>query len=244
MNEAGHNNPPDMTVMAGECMDTLSSWMGDHPVIESEEHAREAKRLVDRAELCMKDLEDERDGKVRPLNTQVKEINDHYRPSKTALKTVAGTLEERLTAFMVAEENKRVAIAAEAARVADEAERAAREAERAEQAAIADANSGVLDVDIKAAVVDADDAFSRFKKAERQAQVAEKETKVRIGGGLLRTTTLRTKETLYVVDAISAINAIGLTVDITEAILKAARTYRKLHEELPPGVKATYERTI
>lgn len=76
MHEIGHNLPPGMIDTAGEVTASLGKWLEDHPVIEGEDDAREAKVLVDRTKLCVKDLEAEREGKVKPLNLQVAKIND------------------------------------------------------------------------------------------------------------------------------------------------------------------------
>ena len=232
----GHNKPPDMTATAVETMRDLSDWMAENPVIQSMENAREAKVFIDRAKLCIKDLEDERDGKVRPLNEQVKEINAYYKGPRSSLETVLSELNARVAAFVLAEERKREAAAREAARIAAEAEARAREAERLEQEALASAASGELGVDVAAHVTDADDAFKEYERANRQAALAERETHVKIGGGFSRSISLRSKETLVVTDPIAALNDLGLTEDISEAIVKTARAYRKLRGKLPTGV--------
>ena len=241
--EIGGNNPPDQTVTAAETMRDISDWMAEHPVIE-EAHAREAKLFIDRGKLAIQDLEAERDSKVRPLNEQVKEINAYYKAPKVQLETVIRELASRIDSFIRAEEQKRIEAAREAARIAEEAEHRAREAERLEQDAMRSANTGELGVDVASAVVEADDAFRAYQKAERQAAIAEKETKAKIGGGFGRAISLRTKETLLVTDAIDAIHAIGVTESITEAILTSARAYRKLHGKLPAGVISETERKV
>lgn len=240
----GSNNPPDMTITASEVMTALSDFMAETPVIEDENKAREAKVFVDRAKLCLADMEDERDKKVRPLNEQVKSINTFYRPAREALERVLSELSQRITVFLAAEERTRIAAAQEAARIAQELEQAARDAERRELEAIESAKQGVLGVDIKASVTEADIAFSRFKKAERQAAVAEKDTKIRLAGGLSRAIGLKNQETLICVDAAKALACIGATAEIKEAILKGARAYRKLHGLLPDGITSETERGI
>lgn len=243
--QIGGNNPPDMVVLSSEVMTALSDWMAENPVISDEDKAREAKVMIDRGKICLQSIESERDGKVRPLNTQVKTINDYYRPAKEQLERVLSEVGRRVTTFLRLEEQKRIAAAAEAARIAAIAEQAAREAERREQEALEAADSGVLDIDTKAVVVAADDAFRTYEKATHQAALAEKDTKVRLGGGFLRSTSLKDKEIgLIVTQPLTAINAIGITEDIKEAIRKGARAYRKLHGELPPGVEAEIERVI
>jgi hypothetical protein len=239
----GNNNPPDQTVTAADTMRDISAFLSENPLID-EAHAREAKLFIDRGKLAIADLEAERDMKVRPLNEKVKEINSLYKIPRANLETVLSELQARLSSFLKAEEQKRIDAAREAARIADDAKQRAREAERIEQDALGSANSGELGVDIASVVVEADDAFRAYQKADRQAAIAERETKVKISGGFGRALSLKTKETLLVTDAIDAIHAIGVTESITEAILTSARAYRKLHGKLPAGVISETERKV
>src|SRR5689334_5178297 len=149
------NNPPDMTVTLGEVVSQLNSWMADHPVISTEDEARDAKVLIDRAKLGIKDLEDERDKKVRPLNNKVAEINAYYRPARTLTEKVLNELTRRVTDFIAKEEAKRIKIAEEARKAAAEAEQLARAAEAREAEAKDDAQHGA-EVDIAMAARDAD----------------------------------------------------------------------------------------
>jgi hypothetical protein len=236
------NNPPDMTVTLGEVVSSLNNWMADHPVISTEDEARDAKVLIDRAKLGIKDLEDERDRKVRPLNNQVAEINAYYRPAKTLAEKVLNEIRRRITDFIAKEEAKRIKIAEEARKAAEDAEQRAREAELREREALDDAKHGA-EVDVAAAAREADEGFADFQRANRDANRAEREAKVRIGGGFTRSLSLRSKETLVVKDAISAINAIGVTPDIEAAIIKGARAFRSMHGELPNGVESIMERS-
>jgi len=242
MNDIGHNQPR-MAETAKETMQSLSDWMAEHPAIEGEEAAREAKLLVDRGKLALADMEAERDAKVRPLNEKVREINAAYRPSRDQLTTVVDALSHRITEYLRRIEQERIEAAQRAREAAEAAEKAAREAERREQEALSAGDSGELGVDVAAAVTEADQAFTDYKKAERQAQRAEREAEnVRIGGGFRRSLSLREKETLVVVDGMKAILRIGITDGITEAIIKDARAYRKLHGHLPDGVQSVKER--
>lgn len=239
----GDNNPPSMTETAGETMRDISAWMAENVVI-TEDTAKEAKLFLDRGKLCLKDLDDERDGKVRPLNEQVKEINAGYKAPRVQLEAVLSGLSDRITGFIKEEKRKREEAAREAARIAEEAERNAREAERLEQDAIGSASSGELGVDIAAHVVEADNAFRDFEKAQRAAALAEKETKVRIGGGFQRAAGLRQKEKLIVVNAQFALDEMGATEDIKEAMIKSARAFRKATGDLPGGIEATFTEEI
>jgi hypothetical protein len=242
--EIGGNLPPSMSVTAGEVMRDLSSWMAEHPIIATDEEARESKVYLDRAKLCIADLEDEREKLVRPLNAEVQRINDVYRSPRTLLERVLNELKNRVSAFIRQEEEKRQRIAEEARRKAEAAELAAREAERVEQERIANISSGELGVDVAAAIEDADKAFNDYKRAERQAALAERETKVKIAGGFGRAISNRNKETLIVKDAVKAVTAMADNEGIHEAIIKAARSYRSLRNQLPPGVISETERKL
>lgn len=238
------NNPPDMAELASDTTRNISGWLSENPVIQSEESAREAKLLLDRGKLCIADLEDERKNKTRPLNEQVEEINNHYRPSRTALEAIVKEISRRLSSFIEAEEAKRREAAEAARRLADEAERVANEYATQEQEAIRSVNLGELGVDIAAYVVQTEDAYRAADSAAHKAAIVERESQVKIGGGFKRSASLKTKETLVLIDAIAAITEIGITEDIREAVLKSARTYRKLRGRLPAGVSSETRREV
>ena len=225
-----------------KCAD-ISAWMSETPVISNEDQAREAKLFVDRGKLAIADCEDERAGKVKPLNEQVKKINDYYRGPRELLERVVDELTSRVTTFLLGEEKKRIAAAEEAARIAQQAEQAARDAENKEREAFAEADAGTLGLDIAAVTAEADKTFADYLKKERQAALAERETKVKIGGGFRRALSLRDKETPVVTDPIAAYKEIGLTNDIIlEAIIKASKAYKKVFGKYPTGVGVYTER--
>jgi len=240
----GDNAPPDMTVTALETMKALSDWMAEHPVIDGHDAAKEAKVLLDRGKLCIKDLDDERRGKVDPLNKQVAEVNGHYRAPREQLEKVLQVINIRLTAYIYEEERRRFAAAAEAQLKLEEAERVAREAEAKEREAKEAAEQGELGVDIAGKVGDANAAFSAFERAQRAAAVAEKDTKVKVTGGFTRAVALRTETVLSVTDPVKAVKALMPNAFITEAIIKAARAYHKLKDKYPPGIEAKTERKL
>jgi len=95
----GGNQSPGAIDFAKESETALSDWMKDHPVIETDDDARAAKLLVDRAKSSLESMETERDAQVRPLNEQVKAINDRYRSPRTLLEKVRSSLVDRLTAY-------------------------------------------------------------------------------------------------------------------------------------------------
>jgi len=247
----GGNNPPGPLEMAESIMQTLSDWMKDHPVIDTEEDARAAKPLIDRAKAAMDELETERDGKVRPLNEEVAKINAEYKalhntdPKKPGtFNKVFNELKFRVAEFLRKEEQKRLAAAAEARRIQEEAERQAREAEAREREALENAGAGEADVDVAAVTKQADEAFSTYERQSRFAERAERDTKVKLGGGFAGAVSLRSTEVLQVDDALKAIVIIGTTERIREAILTEARAYRKANGRLPDGVSATTERKL
>lgn len=247
----GHNQPPGPIEYARDTMAALSAWMAEHPAIQNEDDAREAKKLLDQAKSCAGDIEAERDKLVRPLNEQIDEINGRYKAvhnkdSKKPgiLDKVVSELKDRLGVFIRAEEDRRAAEAETKRKAAEEAERLAREAEAKEREAIENAKAGELGVDVTQVVIEADSRFAEFKKADREAARAERNADVRIGGGWGRAASLRTKETLILDDPIQAIRAIGVNEGIRDAILTAARAYRKIHNKLPNGVSAVTERQL
>jgi hypothetical protein len=91
---------------------------------------------------------------------------------------------------------------------------------------------------------EADEAFSTFERQSRFADRAERDTKVKIGGGFGASVGLRNSETLQVDDALKAIVIIGITDRIREAILTEARAYRKANGRLPDGISAQTERKL
>lgn len=249
--EIGHNKPPETIEAAQDTMTALSAWMAEHPVIEIEDDAREAKKLLDRAKGCAGEIENDRDRLVRPLNEQIDTINGKYKavhnkdPKKPGtLDRIVLELKARLGIFIKAEEVKRAAEAERLRLAAEEAARIAREAEASEREAIANANAGELGVDVTQVVVEADSRFADFQKADREAQRAERNEHVKIGGGWGNAVSLRTKETLVLISYSRAITAIGPNDKIQEAILSAARDYRKLYGKLPDGVTAETTREL
>lgn len=245
----GGNFPPEeakptLIDFAHKAVTAISAWMRDNPVIQDEDAAREGKAQADRANTNLKSLEDERDALVRPLNAQVKAINDRYRTPRTNLEDVRNELVDRLTGYAKALERKRLQEAEAVRKAAAEAAQAVLDAEQREREAHEEARQGVCDIDVAAVTVEANAAFARFEKAAHVAARADRDTKVRLGGGFDRVMTLRNHEVLTVTDWNAAIEEMGLTDDITEAVIKSARAYRKALGELPAGINATNERSL
>src|SRR3990167_4817988 len=249
--QIGHNNPPETIEAARDTMTALSDWMAEHPVIEIEDDAREAKKLLDRAKSCADEIENDRDQLVRPLNEQIATINGKYKAVHNTDAKKPGTLDRtvlelkaRLSVFIKAEEVKREAEAERLRLAAEDAAHIAREAEAREQEAIRNAQAGELGVDVTQVVIEADSRFAEFQKADREAARAERNEHVKIGGGWGNAVSLRTKETLVLVSYAKAITAIGPNDKIRDAILSAARDYRKLKGSLPDGVVSETTREI
>jgi hypothetical protein len=245
------NNPPSPIEFAQSVIDELATFMANHPVIQSEDEARQAKVYIDRAVAALAEIEIERVRMVAPLNEQVAKINadhKHYHnqdKSKPGLfDKVLALLKQRVQAFMMIEEARRKREAEEAKKAAEEAEKLAREAEAREKEALENAAVGEIGVDVVALTEEADAAFTGFQAASRFAVRAEKETKVKIGGGFGKSLSIRNKEVLIVKDWRQAIVSVGLTDGIRDAILTAARNYRSEYHELPAGIESTQERSL
>lgn len=242
----GGNRPPDIIDDAWSVYRSVSEWMEGAPVIQSAEQASEAKLFWDRAKAAEADLETARDSRVRPLNTQVKEINAEFKKVSEPLGKLRSELQSRMSAFALAEERRKAAEAAEARRVAEEAEAAARAAEAAEQAAKEDAAAGCV-VDVGAAIGDADEAFAEYQAAQREAARAERDVKGRIAGGFGRAFSVKTTRTLTIADPVKVVVALlektgRVPERVTDALLTAARDFEKTFGALPAGVSVEHVR--
>lgn len=240
----GHNEPPSAIDMATEGLSPLATFLDNTPVIQDETAAREAKLFLDRTKAMIGDLEAARKKEADPLYTQWKAVNEAYKPISTKIERLEKELKSRLAAYIRAEEEKRRAEAEAARKAAEEAERIAREAEASEREAIDNATQGEIGADVAGAIEEADSRFADYKAANRAATIAERDAKVRVGGGFGRVTSLRTQEVWAVQDAAKAMASIGLTTKIEEALISSAKDYRKLLGELPAGIVVTKERVL
>jgi adenine-specific DNA methylase len=244
MNEIGHNNPPSLIDAASDVANSINDWLKDNPVVETEVQARAAKLQIDRAKLCLKDLKDERDIKLKPLADQVSTIRMDYQGPSHLLDTTLSAVESRLTDFIRAERQRREEEARKAFEAAETAKQAALEAERQEREALDNARLGEIGVDVVTVTKAADEAFEQAIAAERRSLVAQRDTHVKVGGGFKRAISLRNKEELIVFDPVTAVAQIGFTEGIRDAILTAARAYRKLNGKLPDGIRAETRQEI
>jgi hypothetical protein len=244
-----HNHPPAPIIetaieRARASFHALNDWLRGRSKILDQDMATNAKALVDRANGSLRSMEEERDARVRPLNEQVRAINASYKPARTQLEGVRDSLVDHLTDYAKRLEAERLAIAEAARKEAQAAAEAAIEAERLANEAYDDAGQGVCDIDLDHFAEQADRSISAMALAARVAQRAQRDTKVRIGGGFDRVMTLKTKEILTVTDWKAAIDEMGLTDGIADAILTAARAYRKAFGDLPAGITVTNERSL
>lgn len=242
----GNNGPPNLIDAAWSVYREVSGWLGENPVIQDGDAASGAKLFWDRAKLALDDLEAERDGKVRPLNSQVAAINSEYKAVREPLTKLRGELQTRMSAFALAEERRLAEEAAALRKAAEEAEALARAAEAAEQEAIENAAQGEF-TDVGDAIGEANAAFADYEKAARVAARAERDVKGRIGGGLGRAFAVKTTETLAITDPAAVVAALvekaGRVPDkVNDALLSAARDFRKTFGSLPAGVSVDHVR--
>ncbi len=219
------------------------------PAVVTKADAAALKPHIDALRSHEKELDETRDGLVRPLNQQVADINGIYKPLIGKLRHLRDVLSDRVGAWMAAEEERLEAEARAAAARAEEARQAALEAEAREREAIDNAAAGEC-TDVGGAVEEADAAFHDAKLAEREAARAQRDAKVKVSGGFGRSLGLRSAETLTVDDPVKAIRTLMKAADgqldekIAAAIITAARAYRKTKGALPAGVTSSKERAL
>ena len=239
----GGNNPPSPIEMGQEALADLNLFLTENPVIE-QEHVKEGTLFAERTRKTIADIEDARKAEVGPLNEKVKNINERYGFARKPLENLFNELRFRLTDFAAREEARRQREADEARLRAEALEMEARRAEEAERELKANATQGEI-ADLATAVIEADQAFSRFEKAERAAVVAERNTPVRLASQLGgKALSMRTREVLTVDNALKAISDIGSNEKINEAICTAAREYKRQYGRYPAGISVTIERKI
>lgn len=240
----GGNSPPDAIARSKDALAELSEFIKAEPVILDEATARKAKLMLDRGKASVDEMEAERVKKVKPLNDEVKSINDSFRGHTSILNTAVAAIRSRLNLYVTAQ---REAAEEEARKAAEEAERKIKEANAAINAkgeAAENADLGEVGIDVVAAEQEAAQKVAEASRAIRVANRAERDTNIRVGGGFGRVMTQRTKETLIVTDWQKAITEMGFVDGIRDAVLTAARAYRKLKNELPDGVVSEKEKSL
>jgi hypothetical protein len=242
----GHNNPPGGVQLerGRDGLAELKVWLLKHTAIQNANEAKNCAEWIERTRIT---VEAEEKALTSPMRKRLDAIYTLYREVRSPLYELLKTLRARGTAYSRAEEARREAIAAEARRKAAQAEAEARAAERAEQDAIARADVGeeAHTATVTAAIRQADAAFGAFKRAERGAQIATRDVRVRLAPTLgRRALTMSSHEVLEITSLLEAVAAIGPTEAITKAVKDAAKAYRDEHGELPPGVTSTRERRL
>lgn len=249
----GDNAPPpdvpEVVTRSRKTYSDIAAWLESHPVIDSEAAYAEANDRKALIEIALKNIEAAREEQTKPLHKAWQEACAYWKKpidALTKLKTLL--VAERMQPWAIAEKRRKEAEAAKAAAEAAEKERLAREAEAKEREAIEDAAQGVCE-DVAGATAAADQAFDDFKHANRAAARAEREVDAGPRSRFAaRKTTLRTKEVLVVVDWQIAMTELWkyYEEDLTEAILTAARKYRKEHggSQLPLGVRRDEEEVL
>ncbi len=246
----GANHPPGAIELAKPTITELGQFLSDHPVIVNDDEARAAHEIKDRADRALKGVENERDGKTRPLNEQVKTLNLEYHHWHNTDKKRPGLWDAQVAELMIRLDvyARKLKAAQDAARKAarEAAEAAARKAQEAEEAAWRardEAEAGVCDVDIAGAIEEAKTASDAAFRTGRIAARADK-AKVRIGGAIGKVLSFKNKEVLAVGDWQAAIEEMGMTDGIAEAILTAARNYKRAFGDYPAGITVTHEERL
>lgn len=131
----GHNSPPEpiafdaLKTEADERIDVANRWITERPEITAEDQAEKATGFRDQLKGSIDALEAARRAEKKPLEDQLKAIDDRYRPLTTLLTTAHTTIKGKISAWL---EKKRV----EAERLkAEERERARKAQQDAEEAA-------------------------------------------------------------------------------------------------------------
>jgi hypothetical protein len=233
----GGNKPPSPLELGKEAVMAASVYINEHPTLTDRESAKSAKLQFDRLHAAIGELEKQESETCEPLRIRWSEAKGQFAPTLVKLSALKKEIHARIQAFLRAEKAQLAAEAEERRRIAEEARAAAEAAKAALAEAREDAKLGVLS-DVASALDAQREAQEAAKRAGRQTKIAERDAaSVRLGGGFSgRAIGVQKKRRLEVRDWRAAIEKIGLTDALNEAILTASRLYRRAHEELPPGV--------
>jgi hypothetical protein len=237
-------DPDKQMSAAREAMTELNAFLTTMPVIENLKQAKDGAGFRERTTIALKQLDAERRGKVDPLNRQVKDINENYKLISKPLGDLLDLLRDRLDNYRKAEEARREATAAETRRIADEAAAAAAAVIAQRDEAIEDASLGV-ETDVGTLVEEAEQVVRDAAKLARQANVAERDARVRIpssNGG--RAQSARRIPIIVINDLAAAIDVLGPTEKILTAVRQCALAYEEANGELPAGITREYERSM
>ena len=225
----GHNAPPtgDLAVLTADYEEhrvTAQQWL-DFGDLDDDEAAEAAGNFAKQCAAKKKAVDNGRLALTRPLDKKKKDIMDEWNPLAEKFERLRQRVMAKVDAYAKAKRD-RIAAAQEEARKAAEAETAALAA--AEDRALANPNS-------LAAVDDLDDARARAARAEREEREARRTTATvgagTTAGGIKRSISLRTFETLHVTDRAALMaELVALNCDMTgvdEALLTAFRAARR-----------------
>lgn len=124
----GHNMSPfeELKALMDQRIAEADRAISQYPEIPDQETADRFTSLIDAIRACEKEAEKLRKEEKAPLDQKIKDIQERYRMFTDRLGTAAGALKKRLTAFLVAEQQRREAerkaAEEEAMRVMQEAE--------------------------------------------------------------------------------------------------------------------------
>lgn len=239
------NQPQRMAIEAAkDAGRDLRDFLKDTPVIENFDQCRDGDAFIERVHIALASMEDERKPVADPLYAQWKAVNEPYRLVREPLEKLYTEIKRRVSAFKNKVEAARQAEAERLRREAEDQKRRAEEAAAAADDAVACADVGEIN-DAGELIIEADSAIRDAGRADRAAAIAERNVVMRspsIVGGKARA--MRTVEILSVADPHAAIKALGCTDKIRDAILSAAKEYRKEYGELPPGIASRNERSM
>ncbi len=233
----GHNRPPSQIESLTETCNAVGDWLKTNPVVETEEAARAAKPHVDRLRLGLQDMEGELKARTGPKLDEIDAIRGEYHQIRTLTEKLLEETRNRINAWAQEEKIRRRKFAEEVRQRAKEEERLAREAEETERGMVEDARLGV-ETDVAAATKEANERFAAFEKAQREVARAQRETKIKVGGGFGRAMTFHKETELFVTNPEKAINILGWSEPVLEVIRKEAVKYQRKHGHLPDGVFA------
>jgi hypothetical protein len=243
----GTNEPGDVPgaiAAATEQAVLLKVFIADSPVIQTAQEAQAAATWIESTRKTLAAMEDERKPLVEPHVAEQKRINGAYRVVREPLEELLNIVRARWNKWDTAERMKREAAAERARLEFQEANERAQAAVLAAEDAIAGAEVGEC-ADVGSAVVEAQEAVRDANKLGRVAGRAERETAVRVASTLGgRAQTSHAFKVFTVIDIHAAINAMGPTPKILEAVISSARDFYAAHEEPPAGVTVTKERSI
>lgn len=230
----GHNQPTpfeERQIRTEELVASVNVWLATCSKIETEAQAGRAKDLRDLIGAAIRVNEKERDGEVRPLNDQVKEINGRYKGLAALLDKSVAALKVLLQPWLDKLEAERIAqVKAEQA----EADRLTREA-----AAKALEATTIQDQ------VAADEAADAAKKAGQQAAATARSRATVKGEVSGRASGLRGSwRATEITDIDKAFNNYRDHPQVAELLLKLASAAARGGARRIPGFKLDNPKTV